>query len=553
MDTLTITFPSGKTENLPFGTRIQQAVENEFTGYDLPVIGVKINNALASLSTRLQMNAAVKPVTIADTEGAVMYRRSLCYLLTMAASKLFPGERLTVGHSLGHGYFYQFDCEPSPPIEKIKALESEMRRIVSENLPIQRRLLPYEEALNYFEENNQPDTALSLRNRNEGAIATYACGDFLDLAHEPLAPSTGMLDVFEVMPYQEGFLLRYPPQKSPRHMVPFQDRPILYSIYREYNNWGKILHVNCVGELNALAAGNKIKNFIQIAETLHNKKIAEIADRICEYKENLKIVLIAGPSSSGKTTFAKKLSTQLRVVGREPVAISLDDYFVPREETPLDENGEYNFEALEAIDVNLLNQHLLELLDGKEIEVPSFDFKSGSRSFTGKKKLRLPERSILILEGIHGLNEKLTPRIPKNQKYKIYVSALTQLNIDDHTRISTTDNRIIRRMVRDYQFRGRNAVSTLNGWPSVKRGEGKYIFPFQDTADSAFNSALDYELSVLKVFADPLLKSVKPHHEEYSEAVRLLSFLDNFYPIPSDLIPRQSILREFIGGSYFKY
>jgi uridine kinase len=335
-------------------------------------------------------------------------------------------------------------------------------------------------------------------------------------------------------------------------LAPFRENPVLFSIYREYKDWGKILNVRCVGHLNDLIASRRVRQFIQVAEALHDKKIAMIADKICERKDQIKLVLIAGPSSSGKTTFAKKLAIQLRVLGRNPFPISLDDYFLPRERTPLDEEGNYDFENLRAIDVELMNADLLRLMRGEEVLLPRFDFHTGQRQSTHTAQ-KLPDRALIILEGIHGLNDELTPAIPREQKYKIYVSALTQLNLDDHNRISTTENRLLRRIVRDSQFRGHSALETLSMWESVRRGENINIFPFQNTADSAFNSALDYELAVLKVYAEPLLKSIKPTQEGFHEAVQLHSFLENFAPIPPSWVPEFSILREFIGESSFKY
>jgi uridine kinase len=307
-----------------------------------------------------------------------------------------------------------------------------------------------------------------------------------------------------------------------------------------------------VGELNDLISRRAVHEFVQVAEALQEKKIAEIADRIAGRREEIRLVLIAGPSSSGKTTFSKKLSIQLRVVGRNPVAVSLDDYFHPRESTPRDESGAYDFEALEAIDIPLLNDHLIRLFSGEEIQTPIFDFRTGARS-PKSRLLRLPERSVLVLEGIHGLNSRLTHLVPREWKHLVYVSALTQLNLDDHNRISTTDNRLVRRLVRDYQYRGHSPTTTLAMWDSVLRGEDRNIFPFQNSADCAFNSALDYELAVLKVYAEPLLHMVRPDEEQYGEARRLLDFLANFGSIPASVVPEGSILREFIGGSVFKY
>jgi uridine kinase len=507
---------------------------------------------LVSLTYRIEVNSSVEAVLLNTRLGANVYRRSLCFLLAIAAKQLFPDRRLVIGHSLGRGYFYYFEGASTVSGADIRKLKARMQEIVSEGCPILRKVISYPEAVQYFEQNNQPDTVLLLKNRNDQKIAVFACGEFLDLAHAPLVPNTRMLDVFDIADYPPGFLLRYPPWNQPSRLAPFQENPVLFSIYREYKDWGKILNVRCVGHLNDLISSRKVRQFIQVAEALHDKKIALIADKICERRDEVKLVLIAGPSSSGKTTFAKKLSVQLKVLGRNPFPISLDDYFLPREHTPLDENGNYDFENFRAIDVELMNNDLLRLMRGEEIFLPRFNFHTGQR-LAAQTAQALPDRALIILEGIHGLNDELTPAIPREQKYKIYVSALTQLNLDDHNRISTTDNRLLRRIVRDSQFRGHSALETLSMWESVRRGENINIFPFQNSADSAFNSALDYELSVLKVYAEPLLKSVKPAQEGFHEAVQLYSFLNNFAPIPPSWVPEYSILREFIGESSFEY
>jgi uridine kinase len=355
------------------------------------------------------------------------------------------------------------------------------------------------------------------------------------------------------MPYEEGFLLRFPATGAGNRIEPFEDNPKIFSVYSEYKKWGRILGVHSVGKLNRLVSERAIKDYIRIAEAFHEKKIAEIADQIFQKKDDVKTVLIAGPSSSGKTTSAKRLSIALKVMGIEPIAIGLDNYYVNTDKTPRDEKGDPDYECLEALDVPYLNEQLLSLLAGEEVTLPVYDFKTGRRREEGGKKIRLDRRTMLVIEGIHGLNEALTPQIKRETKFKIYISALTQLNLDDHNRISTSDNRLLRRMVRDNQFRGTGAAKTFKMWPSVQRGERKHIFPFQNTADVAFNSALDYELAVLKVYAEPLLRSVKPAMKEYSEAARLLSFLGNFAPILPHYVPGTSILREFIGESEFKY
>jgi uridine kinase len=497
-------------------------------------------------------SCAIGPVDLGSKWGVTIYRKSLCFLLSMAAKKTFPARRLVIGHSLGQSYFHYFDDVEGVPDGEIALLEGAMRGLVEARLPIRTMLLSYGEAVAWFERNDQPDTALLLQNTNEPWIRVNACGDFLDLSHGPLVPSTGMLGIFGLVGYPPGILLRYAPVETPLEVKPFIDNPMLFSIYREYKNWGKILRIGSVGSLNRLIREGGIQEFVQVAEALHDKKIAAIADRINEKRDEVRVVLIAGPSASGKTTFSKKLMIQLRVVGRNPVTISLDDYFKPQSETPKDEEGKPDFESLGALDVALLNDHLLRLLRGEGVETPLFDFHTGARRTRGTA-LKLPDRALLILEGIHGLNDALTPLIDRRAKFKIYVSALTQLNLDDHTRISTTDNRLVRRVVRDNQFRGHTALRSLSMWPSVRRGEDHNIFPFQNSADAAFNSALDYELAVLKVYAEPILASVKPDATEYQEARSLLWFLSNLAPLHPRWVPPTSILREFIGESAFKY
>lgn len=533
------------------GTRVYEILNEIHTEYDtMPVVAARVNNELVSLSYKIEVNASIEPVAINSEDGSRIVRRSLCFLLAMVSQKLFPDRRLVISHSLGDAYFYYYDGIAEIDHKDIQKIETAMRN--SGDIPIVRKVISYEDAVALFDATNQTYTSLLLTFRNDPKIAIYSCGEYNELSYEPLVPSLGFLKTFEIMKYGPGFLLRYPEASDPFRMPEFKDNPMLFSIYQEYKAWGKILNVQSAGRLNELASSRAIQQFINVAEALHNKKIAEISDRIAERKESVKVVLIAGPSSSGKTTFAKKLAIQLQVLGFNPVPISLDDYFVERDRTPRDENGQYDFESIDAIDVRLLNENLLDLFSGKTVEIPEFDFKSGSRKPEGKK-LNLDRRSIIILEGIHGLNDRLTPRIARDKKYKIYISALTQLNLDDRNRISTTDNRLLRRLVRDYQFRGHSALQTFEMWPSVRRGENKNIFPFQDNADSAFNSALDYELAVLKIFAEPLLRMVKPHDFCYNEAMRLLAFLQNFVPISPSYVPDQSILREFIGDSAFKY
>jgi len=547
--TVRVTLPSGQSVSVPRGTELR-AVLTGLTA-ELP-IGARVNNRLECLSGRVEHDSIVRPVGTGSREGRMIYRHSLCYILALASSRLFRERRLVIGHSLGNGFFYSFEGFEEVTADEVRAIKAEMRSLVEQNLRIDCDLLEHTQAVERFRRLNQPNTVLLLEHANRPSYRVSVCAGYVDLYHGPLAPSTGLLSCFDVMAYQQGFLLRYPPKEDPDCLVPFADNPVLFTTYREYKQWGKILQVASVGQLNDLITRRAVSEFVQVAEALQEKKIARIADQIAERRDEVKLVLIAGPSSSGKTTFSKKLSIQLRVVGRNPVAVSLDDYFVSRELTPKDEGGQYDFEALEAIDVPLLNEHLMRLFAGEEVETPTFDFKAGSRA-AKSKRLRLPDRAVLILEGIHGLNDRLTHLIPRTWKHMIYVSALTQLNLDDHNRISTTDNRLIRRMVRDYEYRGHSPTRTLTMWDSVLRGEDRNIFPFQNSADSAFNSALDYELAVLKVYAEPLLHMVRPDEEQYAEAGRLLDFLANIGSIPSHVVPESSILREFIGGSVFRY
>lgn len=550
---VTVRYPCGAERSFPAGSRVREAVADPaFPRTASPLVAALANNELVSLAAELVVSCSLAPVELASRTGLTVYRRSLCFLLSLAARQRFPGRRLVIGHSLGHGYLYWFEDAEVVPEAEVAALHERMRALVAADQPIECARLAWAEAVAYFEGNGQPDTALLLRGRGEPVVRVTACAGAIDLDHGPLVPSTGVLRTFDLMPFPPGLLLRYPPAETPLAMGPFTENPVLVTIYREYKRWGKILRVSSVGQLNGLIRDGGIREFIEVAEALQDRKIAEIADRITARRDTVRVVLIAGPSSSGKTTFSKRLMVQLRVVGRNPVTISLDDYFLDRDRTPKDASGAPDWESLSALDVQLLNEHLLALLRGDEVELPSFDFHTGARR-SGGARLRLPDRSVLILEGIHALNGELTPAVPREAKYHVYVSALTQLNLDDHNRIPTTDNRLVRRLVRDSQFRGHDALTTLRMWPSVRRGEDRNIFPFQNGADSAFNSALDYELAVLKVLAEPLLAAVPPDVAEYQDARSLLGFLANFAPLNPRWVPPDSILREFIGESTFKY
>ena len=553
MKEINIKLENGIEKIITYGTRVKEVFNNllgEKT--DNPIIAAKINNELVSLSFKIEINSYVEAVRLHSTPGIRLYRRTLSFILAKASVNLFPDRHLVISNSLGDSFYYYYNGQEKVSDNDTKLLEKEMDRIVANKYDIVRRVISYNEAINFFQKVNQPATALLLKYRNESKVPIYYCGGFIDISYEPLLPNTELLKQFEIHNYVPGFLLRYPNRKTPEKLAPFKDMPSLFAVYKEYKAWGKILNVNCVGKLNELSENRNIKPFIRVAEALHNKKISQIADSIAEKRGKVRVILVAGPSSSGKTTFTKKLSIQLRVMGFNPVSISLDNYYLPNVDAPLDEQGKPDFESLYSLNIDLLNKHLLQLFDGEEVEIPIFDFITGRPREKGTP-LQLSKRNILLIEGIHGLNPDLTPQVKNELKYKIYISALTQLNLDDHNRIPTTDNRLVRRMVRDHQFRGNSAKITLKMWPSVRRGEEKNIFKFQDQADSVFNSALDYELAVLKIYAIPILRTIKPDNKVYNEAIRLLSFLDNFSSIPPQNVPEQSILREFIGESAFSY
>ncbi len=547
---ITLTFKGGKTVQVQAGTLIQ----NILPYFDVDkgkILAVRVDNEICSLSQTIETNAELEPVLSGTTDGASIYRRTLCFVLDVAAHKLFPSSRLLVGHSLGYGYYYTFADRDSISKDDIEKLQHEMEEIITADCIINQVKVSYKDAVSILEKQEMPETRRLLDYQAKPIIRLNSLNGFYDIYVAPLLHSTGLLKVFDLMPYENGFLLRFPASFNPDSLPEFQDNKKLFNIYKRYKEWGKRQNVTTVASLNDLVYRRKTKDFINISETFLNKNIADIADKI-EQKGNVKVALLAGPSSSGKTTTSKKLAIQLKVLGYNPHVISLDNYYLGREKTPRDANGDYDYECLEALDVQQLNDNLVKLFKGETIQVPSYDFREGKQYFTGET-LTMNEKDILIMEGIHGLNDKLTPLVPAENKFKVYLSALTQLNIDDHNRISTSDNRLIRRIVRDSQFRGKSAADTIKMWPSVQRGEKLHIFPFQQNADAVLNTAMDYELAVLKIYASPLLRCVTPCQREYSEASRLLNFLSNFYEIAPTYVPGQSIIREFIGGSEFKY
>ena len=550
-----ITFPDGAKEEFDAPVSGQELVTRHGPAHlkteGRPIYALLVNNELYSLTRAIDMNSSVAPLTDASAEGNSVYRRTLCFILSAAAAAIYPHLRLQIGHSLSYSYYCSFSAqEGGLPKVDLKSLEAEMRRIIAADMPIRDRFVSYTEALEIFKSNGHRDTHKLISQLGRPRFPINSIDGFTDLHFLPLLPSTGLADVFELMPYGEGFVLRFPPASSSRRLAEFEDIPSLFEVYRKHRKWGKLLGVSSVGELNEVVAKGGIRDFMEISEAFQERHFAEAADKIQE-KGTVKAVMLAGPSSSGKTTSAKKLSIQLRTLGYEPVIISLDDYYRGKD-TPIGEDGKPDYECLEALDVELFNRNLNELFEGKETELPLYDFKSGSRKEKGVP-LKMTERSILLVEGIHGLNEKLTASIAPALKYKIYLSAITQLTLDDHNRIPTSDNRLLRRIVRDAQFRNKGAAGTIAMWDNVRRGERAHIFPFQNQADIVINTALDYEFPVLKVYAEPLLRAVRPTEPEYAKASELLSFLYNFMPVSSSFVPGHSILREFIGESDFKY
>lgn len=535
---------------LQSGTPLLQLSREYSRLHSFPIIAAKVDNDIRELGYVLENDCRVHFIDLTEEDGMRIYRRSLYFILMKAASDLFPDRRVVISHAVSRGLYCELRGKTELKPQEVEQIETRMHEIVDQAIPFKKREIPLEEAKALFESTGRMDRYHAIEHRNKKLVTIYNCGGMDDYFYGYMAPDTGYIKVFGLKYYSGGLIVRFPERTSPGTLLEFAEQEKLFNIYLEFKKWGRILEVENVGALNDLIKAGRSTELIRVSEALHEKKLASIADMVANSRSKKRIVLISGPSSSGKTTFAQRLSIQLRVNGLKPVTISLDDYFVNREDTPKDEYGEYDFEALEAIDIKFFNKQLKELIQGLEVELPIFNFQSGSREPIGKK-LRINDDNIIVVEGIHGLNEKLTPEIPRDSKFKIYVSALTSMNIDDHNRIPTTDNRIIRRIVRDHHFRGYNALKTIKIWPSVRRGEEKNIFPYQESADVMFNSSLMVELSILKTFAEPLLNGIDNSTGEYSEARRLIEFLSYFLPADSKDVPANSIIREFIGGSCF--
>lgn len=547
---ITVSFTDGKVKQVEKGISLLKLSQN--FSYSSPIVAAKVNNSYKGLNYSLRNDCKVEFLDLGTEEGIRTYTRSLSFILIKATEELFPECQVTIEHSLSKGIYGELHFKDKTPLfsHHLEQISKKMEKLVQEKIPLTKRSASREEAIAIFQKRKQDDKVELLRQLNRDTVSLYGCGDTYNYFYGHLVPDTGYLKNFSLVFYPPGFVLQIPQKEDPTIIPPFVERRKLFKIYHESETWQEIVEIKNVAQLNHAIVNKRTGDLIRVSEAFHEKKIAQVADLIAENKEKLRLILISGPSSSGKTTFAQRLSIQLRISGLKPISISLDDYFVDREKTPVDQEGKPDFEALEAIDIELFNQQLKDLITGQEVDLPTFNFKKGCREYLGRK-LKIRGDQPIIIEGIHGLNNRLTSSIPQENKFKIYISALTQLSIDDHNRIPTTDGRLIRRIVRDSQFRSHNALDTLRIWPSVRRGEEKNIFPFQEEADVMFNSALVYELAVLRKYAEPLLLQIDPSQPEYAEARRLVKFLSYFWTIPDTEIPLNSIIKEFIGGSCF--
>jgi len=549
-----VTF-SGKQWPVPSGTTVAEFVRQRLSHVPREVLAALVNRRLVMLDFPLRgLQVAVELVQGDSRDGEVVARRSASLILLEAMRELYPANRLVVGQSLGGGYFYRWHGDTPLEGATVAALARRMDEICREDRPFVRRTVTLEEAEAIFRASGDESKLDLLATYRSSTVPVVSCGSFLDIAHGAVAPSTGTIRGFALLPYEDGLLLRFPRDGDASALPTLRTQTKLFATYRETRRWNEVLGVANVGSLNRLCLSGEIGEVIRIAEGFHEKKIAAIADTIAAARERLRVVLVAGPSSSGKTTLNKRLGVQLRVNGIRPVNISLDDYFTDREHTPAGRDGKPDYEALEALDLPLFNEHLAALLRGEEVAVPRFDFVLGKRTEPGSwTRLRLADEEVLLIEGIHALNHRLTESVAETAKFRVFISALTQLTLDDHNRIFTSDGRLLRRIVRDRLSRGHSTTRTLEMWGAVRRGEARWIFPFQEEADVVFNSALVYEPAVLRVWADRFLLEVPREHPTYTEAYRLLKFLAWFVPIFPDRVPHTSILREFIGGSDFVY
>lgn len=521
---------------------------------DNPYLAAYVNNKLKELTYNIYEPVSIRYIDITHFEGMRVYQRTLFFTLNKAVYDVFPGKALKIKHAVSKGFYAEVEGIEKFTDEDVNVLKDRMAVLIAQNIPIVRERVLSTEAAQLYARMHFVDKIALLESRPHLYSTVYHLADMVGYMFGAMAISTGYLQLFDLRRYFNGIYIAIPKRTDPCELEPMVHQDKMFDVFNEYKNWVDIIDVSNIGSLNRKILDGNSSELIKIAEAFHEKKLASIADMILKEhsKRAVKLVLISGPSSSGKTTFAKRLGIQLRIFGLKPVLISLDDYFVDRDKTPLDENGEYDYESLYALDLDTFNDNLSTLFDGGAVDVPRYDFITGKREYH-EKPLRLDERSVLVIEGIHGLNPELTKQLDDRLIFKIYISALTSISLDNLSRIATTDNRLLRRIVRDYNTRGADATATLKRWPSVRAGEDKHIFPFQENSDVMFNSSLFYEISVLKPYVEPMLHEVPDIVPEYGEAQRLLKFLESFIPISPDEIPPTSILREFIGGSSFKY
>lgn len=546
---------TNSTKSFPEGSSLLTI----YTGFNLQMpygpVSAKVNNKVESLDFRVYYNKDVEFLDITSASGMRTYVRSLCFVLVKAVEELYPEGSISLEHPVSKGYYCNLHLDRGIGLDDVMRIKQKMQEIIHADIPYLRMECHTEEVVRLFRQRGMLDKAKLLETSGQLYSYYYRLGDTVDYYYGSLVPSTGYLHLFDLVKYYDGLLLRIPSRNNPNKLEELVKQKKMLEVFQEYHRWNQILGISTVGDFNIACNSGHATDLINVSEALQEKKIAHIADEITHRNENgerVKLVLISGPSSSGKTTFSKRLSIQLMTNGMRPYPISLDDYFVNREDTPLDENGKHDFESLYALDLPFFEKQLKALLAGEEVELPRFNFTTGKREMSGKK-LRVDEHMILILEGIHALNPALTPNIPAANKYKIYVSALTTILLDNHNYIPTTDNRLLRRIIRDYKYRNYSAEETIARWPSVRAGEDKWIFPYQEYADAMFNSALLFELAVLKENVEPVLRKVPNSCPEYSEAHRLLRFLSYFTPVQDKELPPTSLLREFLGGSSFNY
>lgn len=538
---------------IPTGSSLKEFKKIVFPDNHQNILGALVNNEVRDLHYEIYNPKYVNFVDVTTLDGYSVYLRSLVFVLYKAVINLFGKKTLIVEYQLSNGVFCRLENKDIVLTgERIDMIKAEMQRIIDHDYEIMRTECPTEEAIKIFKRQGLKDKELLLSSRGKLFTSVYSIDGTCDYFYGTLAPSTGCLKVFDLMDYKDGMLIMLPNRLKPTEILPYEPQEKLYNTFSEFKRWGKVLEVSQIGHLNQAIEARHASDIIKVSEALHEKKVSLIADMIRKRRKKLKVILIAGPSSSGKTTFGKRLAIQLLVNGIKPVNLSLDNYFVDRDKTPKDEKGEYDFETIDALDIDTFNDNIVRLLRGEEVEIPKFSFETGQRFYDGEK-LKISKNNVIIVEGIHGLNPKLTQYLPQESLFKIFISALTAISIDDHNLISPSDNRLIRRMVRDHKYRGYSALDTLKRWESVLSGEQKHIVPYQEEADVMFNSALAYELGALKQQAVPLLEEVLVKYPEHSKATRLLKFFSYVQTVPTREIPPTSILREFLGGSSFKY